>query len=116
MNDPVKKAGTFTSNDFPVKEEDVLYSSDLYALAVSKFRDQTYKSLGIRWQIEGDKPWGFPNRGSTPLWMVVPWDLAIPILAHILNTKNTKKDGVDQIDITKITKAMEELISGQDDK
>lgn len=113
MNDSVKKAGTFTSNDFPVKEEDVLYSSDLYALAVSKFRDQTHKSLGIRWQIEGGTPSGFPHFGKNPLWMVVPWDLAIPILAHILNTK---KEDVDQVNIAKITKAMEELISGQDDK
>ena len=113
MNNPVKKAGTFRNSKFNVEEENVLYSSDLYALGIAKYTGQDYKSLGIRWQIEGGTPSGFPHFGKNPLWMVVPWDLAIPILAHILNTK---KDGVDQVDIAKITKAMEELISGQDDK
>lgn len=92
----IKKPWDFKLRAFPVSREKVLYSSDEYAMAISNYEGSSEYRLGMRWQEERrQKPHGFPNRARTPLWMMVPCELAIPILTHILSNKEENKDEVD---------------------
>lgn len=81
---------------FKVTKEEVVYSDEWYALAVSRYGENEHYSLGMRWQFDNqEKPYGFPNMFGRPVWMIIPDDLAVPILAHILNTIKDKENGVD---------------------
>lgn len=97
---------------FPVEEHQVLYADELYALAISNYDLSPHKALGIRWQIDTNSH-GFPNIGTTPLWMVVPDELAIPILTHILVNKEVGKNEFDYQRIRNAIRDIRKSISDQ---
>lgn len=83
MMSNIKKPCEVNQSKFPVNEEDVLYSGNHYDLAVSYYDGRDYKCLGIRWQGDEESPQGFPSTGTTSTWMIVPDELALPILARL---------------------------------
>ena len=90
------------SKYFPVEKDQVLYYDNYdkcYALAVSHYNGKPPRKLGIRWF---NSEHGFPRYH----WMVVPDELAIPILKFI---KENYKDGVNLVNHKNIDQAIEEL-------
>ncbi len=107
-----RKPWEVNQSKFQVKREDVLYADELYALAISNYDGSPHKALGIRWQVDTNSH-GFPNIGTTPLWMVVPDELAIPMLAHILANKET---GENEFDHQRICDAIKDIRDTMDNK
>lgn len=89
--------------NFPVEEKHILYSDNLYAIAINNFQGAKKYTLGIRWQTEGA---GYPKSIGHPMWMIMPDELAVPILSHILNNKNENENEVNH---ARITDAMRKL-------
>ena len=92
---------------FPVKKDQVLYYGNHYALAISPWEGGD-KKLGIRWC---NSKYGFPkypndHNSYYPLWMVVPDELAVPILEFI---KEKHKDGENLVDHKRIDEYITEL-------
>ncbi len=97
------------SSFFPVEEKNVLYRADWYILAFAlEKKEEDKMSLGLRWQpknnIEDDI--GFPNSFGHPNWMVIPDEMALPILCSLLSTgKHNENDYINEEEIIKaITK------------
>ena len=65
---------------FVVTKDNVLYSDDHYAIAISTFYRDDFKRLGLRWQTSGP---GFPAGA----WMMLPQEIEVPILEHLLKTR-----------------------------
>jgi hypothetical protein len=57
----------------------VLYDDSEYSAIWGRFRQRSYRVLGVRWNgKEGEV--GYPNQGKYPLWYVEPDFLARPVL------------------------------------
>ena len=94
---------------FPVKADHLLYDDKDYSIAISKFQTNNSHALGIRWN-HSDHSQGFPYgyRGR-PIWMIIPDNLAIPILETLLKLENQKHP----VDRKKILDAIATIKSGK---
>ncbi len=106
MNKP-KQPLEVRQGRFPVDTIDqVLYSGHDYALAISDFDKRGYQCIGIRWQHKGN---GYPvGNYALPKWMILPKELAIPILSHIINTKK-EDENENEVNYERIANAIKEI-------
>ncbi len=109
MNKP-KQPLEVRQGRFPVNKTDqVLYSDHDYALAISDFDKRGYQCIGIRWQHEGIHTKGYPKGYfGHPQWMMLPKELAIPILSHIINTKK-EDENENEVNYERIANAIKEI-------
>ncbi len=69
----------------------VLYDGgpDSYSVALVKWKNKD--TYAIRWNGDNEKPGGFPLFGKTPLWFVLPEDIAVEgikgIVGKVYSTK-----------------------------
>ena len=96
---------TFPFNKFPDTQK-ILYESADGAFCIASGYDKEdlqnknapkVLSIGIRWVVSrNNKQQGYPNRGSTPCWFIMPNDLAICLLQCIKNNPVIDKSGIDK--------------------
>lgn len=100
---------TFPFNKFP---ETILYKSANGAFCIASGYDKEdtqnenapkVLSIGIRWVVSRNDnqqnktpPLGYPNRGSTPCWFIMPNDLVICLLQCIKNNPVIDTSGIDK--------------------
>lgn len=103
------------SSLFVVNEDDVLYRTDCYIMAFAlekKNGPEGKMTVGLRWQFCNDlEKSGFPMSSAQRAWMMLPNELALPILCSLLahGKNNEKSDIIINEDV--IIKAIKELKS-----
>jgi hypothetical protein len=84
----------------------ILFDDGTYSVIWGHFDNSPQKSLGVRWNGEGEGV-GYPNRFGNPVWFVEPNFLTKPILMglHYEISKNSTEK------LANIQKALSEVVA-----
>jgi hypothetical protein len=74
----------------------ILCEDRYFIVAWGIFDNTTPERLAMRWKGNLNKP-GFPLRGKTPLWFMLPEELSVPLLKALLGTKSAKNQRILEV-------------------